>query len=156
MPYKDPILQKASNSFQGQMRRCYSKKCASYKYYGAKGIGVKYSWDEFKVWYVKERETFYGTRATVDRIDPEGHYELGNIRLISQSENTREMLVRCADIFKKSNSKELFWISDTGEKVFFSSAVEASKFFGVAVSTIRNNVNGFCVTSRFRNRIGYV
>lgn len=56
-------------------------------------VEVRMAKDEFYAWYQEElttfNEKFPGETPSVDRIDPNGHYEMGNIRLIPWRENSR-------------------------------------------------------------------
>lgn len=57
------------------------------------GIEVRIEKDVFLAWAEQEFSKWYrdnpGVRPSVDREDPDGHYELGNIRVISLAENSR-------------------------------------------------------------------
>lgn len=62
-------------------RRCYSKICKYYEYYGGKGIKVSKEWDDFRV-FLKDM----GPRPkgySLDRIDFDGDYSKSNCRWAS-------------------------------------------------------------------------
>lgn len=68
--------------------RCCNKKAGNYPKYGGRGIQcllkpseVKMLWERDRAWLLK--------RPSIDRIDPDGHYEVRNCRFIELSENSR-------------------------------------------------------------------
>lgn len=59
--------------------RCSDPSHISYRYYGAKGVQVCQSWiDSFQAFMEDVGPRPPGT--SLDRIDPEGNYEPGNVR----------------------------------------------------------------------------
>lgn len=68
--------------------RCTRESIWSYKYYGGRGIKFKFkSFEEFFA-HLGERPRGY----LLDRVDPNGHYEIGNVRWVdrkTQANNTR-------------------------------------------------------------------
>lgn len=73
-------------SWQDQRGRCNNPRHKCYKWYGAKGVQVKYSSRDFIAWWLREAKGRRG-RLVCDRIRSSGHYEFGNVQLITQSEN---------------------------------------------------------------------
>ena len=64
--------------------RCNNPKTKSYKYYGARGIAVCKEWSrDFKAFYdhISGLPGFDNPKLTIDRINNDGNYEPGNIRL---------------------------------------------------------------------------
>ncbi len=122
----------ASNSWSKQVERCTKKSHKQFKYYGAKGIEVKYSLHEFIEWWLKELKSFNGSIPTVGRINHDGHYEFSNIKLEDKSKNSKERIYRIGGI-KKTQPIAAF--SDEQSHAF-SSCSEAAKFFGVRVNRI--------------------
>jgi len=74
-----------------QKKRCENPRNNRYKYYGAKGISVRYNLEEFIDWWESEEKPHSG-RISIDRIDKNKHYEFGNIQLISCSENSKKRI----------------------------------------------------------------
>lgn len=73
----------------GMLYRCNNPKCKKYKYYGGRGIKVKFtSFDDFHDHVVNDLKTD-SRGLTIDRIDNDGDYEKGNIRFVSKAENSR-------------------------------------------------------------------
>lgn len=68
--------------------RTNNKKSVSYKYYGARGIKCLITVDELKkIWF--RDKAYLLKKPSIDRIDPDGHYEFKNCRFIELSENVR-------------------------------------------------------------------
>jgi hypothetical protein len=68
--------------------RCESTKSPSYQYYGARGISVCPQWDTFPA-FLEDIDQLLGPRPigySLDRIDPNGHYEPANVRWASAKE----------------------------------------------------------------------
>lgn len=97
-PLHPPDMEKtARKGYQvwcNQRERCSSRKHNSYKYYGAKGVEVRYSSRDFVAWYIHQRGLRKFKKPSVGRIDHSGHYEFGNIEMIERGDNTLEMLKR--------------------------------------------------------------
>ena len=84
-----------SSTWHGMHTRCYDKTSRSYAYYGARGIAVCDRWRKVPGDLVASRKAFWsfvkdmGDRPeghSVDRIDNDGHYEPGNCRWATSSE----------------------------------------------------------------------
>lgn len=88
------VFKKASRLWQYMNQRCRSSNNTGFIYYGAKGIGVEMSFDEFMYWFVGEAKYVDLDQISVSRIDHERSYCLSNIKLESISDNTKERLLR--------------------------------------------------------------
>jgi hypothetical protein len=71
------------------IERCYNPKADNYKDYGARGIKVHQPWIDDRSLFVKYMESEYPNvydllkqKYEIDRIDVNGNYEPGNIRLV--------------------------------------------------------------------------
>lgn len=71
-------------------QRCENRRNVSYHYYGAKGIKCLLTVDQMEIVWKRDNAHLL-TRPSIDRIDPNGHYELGNVRFIELSENSRRL-----------------------------------------------------------------
>ena len=69
------------------LTRCNNPKSDSYKYYGARGIKCLLGNNVSEVIKSIEKIDGYFVGAQLDRIDNNGHYELGNLRWVTNSEN---------------------------------------------------------------------
>ncbi len=85
---------------QGAIARCNRKTHAGFKHYGAIGISVAWkSPTRMTAWIIENlgpRPQINGDRYTLDRIDPYGNYEPGNLRWATyktQANNHRRKLI---------------------------------------------------------------
>jgi len=73
--------------WKGMIYRCNDSKRPDYKYYGGRGIKVKFKlFKDFYNYVVNELKAD-PRGLTIDRIDNDGDYKRGNIRFVSQAEN---------------------------------------------------------------------
>jgi hypothetical protein len=77
----------AYQSWADQRARCQNSKNQAYKYYGAKGISVLYGSTEFVNWWLNEMSVLNLKKPTISRIDHDGNYEFGNIKLEEHIDN---------------------------------------------------------------------
>jgi hypothetical protein len=88
----DETDRKLYGVWKGIRKRCYSPKCAWYKWYGGKGVLMCDEWykdyTKFREWAI---ESGYEQGLTIDRIDNNGNYEPTNCQWITQSENSKKM-----------------------------------------------------------------
>lgn len=88
--------------WQAMLQRCNNPKNQAYKYYGGRGIQVKFSCFEDFYNYVTKELKVDPRGLTIDRIDGDGHYEPRNIQFITRSQNTAKMIRS-----KKKNSNQI-------------------------------------------------
>jgi len=82
-------------TINGCLRRCYARikdRCenpnnSSYKYYGGRGIELRFTSDEF-VEYVVNVLQQDPRGLSIDRVDSDGHYEPGNIWFCPMAQNS--------------------------------------------------------------------
>ncbi len=79
-------------AWTGMKSRCHCKTSPGYKNYGARGISVDPAWrDSFRT-FVEDIERTIGPKPSsqysLDRIDNNGNYELGNLRWATRAEQS--------------------------------------------------------------------
>ena len=98
------------STWQGMKNRCLDKNSNNYHLYGARGIAICGRWNDFNN-FLADMGPKPGPEYTLDRIDNDGNYELGNCRWATpeeQAANTRRLLGYVYHD-KKYNSYRLFW-----------------------------------------------
>ena len=139
------------NRIREAKRRCESFKHISYKHYGGRGIKFKIYINKNSLLDLYELYLSHGgceiNRLEIDRIDNNGHYEIGNIRFVTRSDNmrNRRSFIRLNQKGKNNNMFKGYYISPCGEK--FDSSYKAADFAKVSRATIsnwiKNNKNGW-------------
>lgn len=141
----EPDAKAAYQSWVDQRFRCRNKNAECYSYYGAKGVEVRYSAREFVGWWLHENKRLGLKKPTVSRIDHNGHYEFGNVKLEEHLENC------VTDVFKrhgapglKCKRKVVCLDAETMTPLMiFDSGVDASKATGVERSNIPTLCRGY-------------
>ena len=67
-------------------KRCCQKNSSHYKYYGGRGIECRITSSELKELWFRDKAHLLEI-PSIDRINPDGHYELNNCRYMEKSEN---------------------------------------------------------------------
>lgn len=95
--------QKLRSVWRGMIQRCYNPKNPSYKYYGARGVGINGRWRRsfktFYNWAIKHGykiETLPNgmNKWTIDRINPYGGYEPSNCRWTTIQEQAKNKRIK--------------------------------------------------------------
>lgn len=76
------------NTWKSMITRCYYDSCEWFYLYGGRGIKVCNEWLDFNK-FKDSVELKPSSEYQLDRINPDGNYEPGNIRWASPSENSR-------------------------------------------------------------------
>lgn len=136
-------------SWHQQKKRCCDPKHKQFSDYGAKGIQHLWSVRECIDWAVNEyltRESW--TRPAISRLGDVGNYESGNVKLIEQSENRKEMafspVMRSQSIALGISSRRrviFFNVNDTGDVLRFDSGRHASEFLGKNRNFIQRSIS---------------
>lgn len=105
--------------------RCFNEKCASFKYYGGRGIKMCKEWKDdfatFKDWAIQNG---YKEDLTIDRIDVNGDYCPENCRWITMEEQQKN----------KRNVKKITYNGET------HSISEWAKITGIKYGTLWNRI----------------
>lgn len=75
--------------YHGAKDRCSNQDNVAYKSYGGRGVRCEFDVAEEYVCYLAPAVLTYGIGGQVDRIDNDGHYAVGNLRIISAKDNGR-------------------------------------------------------------------
>ena len=78
------------------LRRCNDPKRHNYHRYGGRGIKVEFASFEYFFNYVVKELKADPRGLTIDRINNDGNYERGNIRFVSNQENSRNRRIKKA------------------------------------------------------------
>jgi hypothetical protein len=103
--------------------RCYNHKNEKYHLYGGRGIKVCHQWQENLYQFAAD----VGHRPdgmTLDRIDTDGHYEPGNTRWATDSEQNR-------------NRRNTVWVDYCGESILL---LELANAVGLDYFTLHQRI----------------
>ena len=82
------IRQKINLIYRNMKYRCYTKSCANYKNYGAKGIIICDEWrNNFEPFYIWSANNGYQEGLQIDRIENTGNYSPTNCRWVTAKIN---------------------------------------------------------------------
>lgn len=112
--------------------RCENPNNQDFKYYGGRGIRVCERWQSFESFIADMGDRPPG--HTLDRIDPNGHYEPGNCRWATraqQSRNTRSNKLSAEDVTRMR-----------GMRLAGSTYTQLATEFGVSWSHVRKVITG--------------
>jgi len=96
-------------------QRCENPNDNHYYLYGARGIEMKLTFKQF----IEEVGSRPDKKLSIDRIDPDGHYEKGNLRWADahmQAQNTRK--VRAGGVYKRDNGRWIAIARDMGKQIY--------------------------------------
>jgi len=105
----------------GMKRRCQSPKSKDYANWGGRGIHVCERWDTSFEAFLADMGPRPRSMQSIDRKDPDGHYEPSNCRWATAEQQGGEN--------KRTNR------SVTVDGVYFDSLAVAARHFGVGVTT---------------------
>lgn len=72
------------NIWCGMRQRCLSENSRSYRYYGARGVGICEEWMSFENFYRWAVDAGYRKGLSIERIDPTGNYQPDNCKWIER------------------------------------------------------------------------
>ena len=85
--YYKTILGHLRRVYNNIKHRCNNSEAEDYKWYGGRGIKVKFKSSNEFINYVRNELKVDPRNLDIDRINNNGHYEPGNIRFITHREN---------------------------------------------------------------------
>lgn len=117
--------------------RCESPKNKHYKDYGGRGIQCKFTREEF-IDYILNRLCIDPRGLDIDRIDNDGNYEPGNIRVVTHKKNMQNRRPQKGKKLSEQDVRMIIYMWRT--KKF--TQPEIAKTFNVKQPTISAVVNG--------------
>ena|ERR1041385_4205916 len=90
--YIRPSMTATLRTWWSMQQRCNNPNAVQWRWYGAKGIKVKYRGITELIKDIGPRPS---NKYSIDRIDPNKHYEQGNCRWLLKSENSRRVYASC-------------------------------------------------------------
>lgn len=88
--YEDPRIHKLMERWHAMVNRCTRKTNRQWKDYGGRGIKVMFkSAEEYVEYVLKNLPHPTYAKINIDRINNDGHYAPGNLRLATHAENLR-------------------------------------------------------------------
>lgn len=124
----DPRATILGERYDAMLQRCRAPDNELYKNYGARGILLKFeSREHFIRWMLEHCPHPTYREVQIDREDNDGHYEPGNLRLVTQKENLR-------------NKRTNHWVDYFGKRVVLADVyIEIKKdypYFTLARATV--------------------
>ena len=118
---------KEYQAWKAMRNRCYNPTNPSWKYYGAKGIGVCDRWRESFAAFLEDMGPAPGPEYSLERERNEIGYEPGNVRWATASE-------------QQHNTSKCNWIEWNGRRML---GVDWAKETGISATTIRTRIDRF-------------
>lgn len=95
------------------LQRCENKKDKDFKNYGGIGINISLKWHNFNLFWNDMKEG-YSNKLSINRIDNNGNYELGNCNWVSQKEQGNNTRVNTLIKYKNTIKTLSQWSDLTG------------------------------------------
>jgi len=130
---KPPGFKIAYYRYNAIMARCRNPKAINYRRYGGRGIELRVERYYFIRWFLRKSKGDFSLE--VDRRRNDGHYEIGNMRLVTHKENVRSAYRQVAIIaevglrnIRSANKKREIRVRIGAME--FASINEAGRYFG--------------------------
>lgn len=138
-----PAYKRAWAVFCNIRQRCNNPRSPGYGRYGGRGIRLKISEEEFIRWYLENFD--WKINATVDRKNNDGHYELGNLQILTRSENVKKQYRESSAARLAVKKNHLVAVEATRKRVkigavIYPSLTEAGRAFGKSETWIRSRL----------------
>lgn len=116
------------NSWRAMVRRCTNPQDKDYKRYGEKGVSVCQEWIDYATFRDAMGEPS-GTE-TLDRIDPAGNYEPGNVRWASPTTQARNKKI------PKTSKTGVTGVLFHSNKYYAAITVQKKKYYSKMCNTV--------------------
>lgn len=133
-----PLDRKIKTVFYQQRARTLNPNCKEYPWYGAKGIRRTYSWAEFHDFVYPRVKDLPLKSWSVGRIDHSKNYEIGNIEIVTRSENSKERIRRIGTPFPRVR---IVRTHDDGSITVYASRWACRKISGLGLATVHKHIN---------------
>jgi hypothetical protein len=78
--------------FRGMLARCENPTSKAWPRYGGRGIQIKMTAEDVRTIWIRDKAHLL-KQPNIDRIDNDGHYEIGNVQFIEKSENSKKTAI---------------------------------------------------------------
>lgn len=121
-----------TRSYFSSKARCNNPNDPHYNYYGGKGIKLLMSMEDFKFLWFRDK-AFLLDSPSVDRIDSNDNYTIGNCRYIERSENSRRANTGMDNKRSKLTDKDVLEIRSTPLEIM---GIDLAIKYGVSSTAI--------------------
>ena len=118
------------NTWRAMMRRCYNTADKDYPKWGGRGVFVHPSWHDYLSFALAVGEPI--GKETLDRIDPNGSYEPGNVRWASPAVQARNIRV------PRNSKTGVTGVLFHNKKYYASITVKTKKFYSKCFATLED------------------
>lgn len=127
------------NSWSLMNQRCKNENLPYFENYGGRGISVCPGWENFEVFAEWAQKNGYQIGLSIDRVNVDGNYELGNCKWSTESEQQRN---------KRTNR----FIMINGES---KTVAEWAEISGLPYKTLQRRIYTGCKEENLLSPIGY-
>jgi hypothetical protein len=132
-----PRYEKIAARYDAMWARCNNPQCEWYPQYGGRGIKLKFgSRQVFAAWILKNLPHPNYRGVQIDRINNDGHYEPGNLRLVTPQQNLRNKQQSKFVTYQgmKVNACDIWHLLRTDHPEFKLSKDRTAKLAGMGVA----------------------
>ncbi len=116
------------NTWRAMMRRCYNTADKDYPKWGGRGVFVHPAWHDYLSFALAVGEPT--GKETLDRIDPDGSYEPGNVRWASPAVQARNIRV------PRKSKTGVTGVLFHNNKYYAAITVKTKKFYSKCFATL--------------------
>lgn len=122
------------NTWLAMRSRCGNPNHYGYPWYGGRGIRVSYEWDSYAQ-FERDMGPHPGIGWTLDRVDPNEHYNVGNCRWATRKTQARNRRDNVINVRKAQQIREMY--AQGGRR-----HIDVANIFGVSKATVSRIVTG--------------